>query len=330
VTKGFAHDEALTSLQKTNQELLSYLYLRVGTSRRIFDNRADDGVTLLGRLDMTNCPATLVGSKLPTIYPAGSFDVASTLCAPASFGNMLLFLSQGDQVTYRGVTNIFNVGVTVTLDTYKLYYFYLTPNNPKNTTGYDTYRLIEWRSVPLADGRAIKNAFSSDVSFGTNLLSQIKAPTPCPTYQAPMTYAVDFSMPVTQMFGTVNQLAQATTAASVAYATTIPGDYWPVTQMVNGVPVSFKTQYQYYRPWTYMNQMGMGHIFRYGISSNSISRKVPKFGIASGLFPGGFEVGIIGSQAARQVLVRVNHVAQAFGADIVNDQLASCFARDVY
>jgi len=333
VTKGFARDEAYTSITKTNRELMSYLNLKIGSSKRIFTNDAADGITLLGRLDMSgNCPASLTGSKLPGIVANGSFDVSTTLCQPASFGNMFLFLAQGPQATYRGVSNIYGSTVTLSVDTYNLYYFYLTAQNPHNTTGFNSYRLVEWRSVPLADAQAIKNVFSSDVSLGSNLIKQMQAPTPRPTYQVPVSYAVDFGMPVTQAFGKLAEMGQAATMSvgSPSYTTLIPRDY-PTTVLIASTPTTLQVDPRLsLRYWTYMNQMGMGRIFRYGVAPNNAARQIPRYGIASGLFPGGFEVGVIGSPAARQVLMRVNHVVQVFGATSYNDQMMVGYARDVY
>ncbi len=342
VTKAFAHDEALNSLKKTNQELASYLYLKLGTSKRIFHNDAE-GVSVLARLDMTQgslpfpVPAMIPAAdrRLPFIREAGTFDRAITGPLPensfsvTAFGNMLLFLSQDSKITCRGVTNAVDIGVTLSVDMYKLHCFYLTPDNPKAPTGYPSYRLIEWVSAPMADGKSLKDVFSNDVTLGGNLIAQLKAPTPRPTPQAPITYAVDYTAPVSEMFGTLEQLASSVTVASPAYENVIHRDY-PITVYNAGVTFLQKDENVQYRSWTYMDQMGMGRVFRCAVAPNNSDWRVPAFAQANGAFPGGFEVGIIGPPAARQVLVRITNVAQGAGGDVIGRNTQTIFCRDVW
>ncbi len=330
------HDEASTGLKKTNEEAMGYLFLKLGANKRLYQNDSD-GVSLLARLDRAAggayvggtypaSPATLVNSTLPTIQSAGSFDQSTTLFSAASFGNILLFLAQDQRVTCRAVTNVLGQGMTIALDTYKLYCFYLTTDNPRAIPNRTTYRLMEWRSAPLVDGPQLEDVYNSDPILGAHLTAQLNSPTPQPTPQQPITYAVDYSQPTSLAYFT---LASAGAASISAASFTIPRDY-PVSLCSKAV--TWLGKYSGDNPWTYLKPIGMARLIKHGVPANDPAYKVPSFApvTAGSSFPGGFEVGIIGNGGGRLVLVRLTHIADFMNFVTQNTQTDVVSCRDIY
>ena len=68
VIKGFSSYEAINSINKKNQEMLNRIYMRISVNKRIFQNTSSDNQFLL-KVQLTNCPPVLSGSKLAKLRP---------------------------------------------------------------------------------------------------------------------------------------------------------------------------------------------------------------------------------------------------------------------
>lgn len=326
-TDGMAFYEAFNELKKENQEAFDNLYLKVGQNKRIYQNDAD-GTALLARLNMSGTTSVLptgTDGRLPFVCTAGSFAATDASAVPVTaYGNMLLFLTQEPRFLCKNVVNSSGVTANVQIDIYKLHCFYLTTDNPnpipslaRNT------RLVEWQSAPLADYNMMTYLYSQDSTLGKNIVAQMLQPTPMATPQAPVTYAVDPSAAVTAAFYTMT----ASTTLPTAYANLIPRDV-PVT--IAGAGHVALQKNPGLQVWTHLTLMGGGRIFPNSVAMNDPGLKVPRYTSVVGNFPGGFEVGVVGPDSGRQVLVRIVHLAKTMKRVPAIDQFQIIECKDSY
>jgi hypothetical protein len=328
-TDGMAFYEASNELKKENQEAFDNLYLKVGQNKRLYQNDAN-GTALLTRLNMSGMTSTLPNSadrRLPYICTAGSFAAAasdSSAVPVTAYGNMLLFLTQEPRFLCKNVINSAGVASNVQVDIYKLHCFYLTTDNPnpiqplsRNT------RLVEWQSAPLADYNMMTYLYNQDATLAKNAVAQMVAPTPMATPQAPVNYAVDPSDDVASCF----YIMSASSTPPVAFSGLIPYDI-PVT--IAGAGHVALQKNPGLQVWTHLTLMGGGRVFPNSVAMNDPKLIVPRYTAISGNFPGGFEVGITGPGSARQVLVRIVHLAKTMKRIASIDQFQIIECKDSY
>ena len=326
-TDGMAFYETSNELKKENQEAFDNLYLKVGQNKRIYQNDAD-GTALLARLNMSGITSALptgTDGRLPFVCPGGSFAVSDASAVPVTaYGNMLLFLSQEPRFLCKNVVNSTGATSNVQVDIYKLHCFYLTTDNPNPIPSLTrNTRLVEWQSAPLADYNMMSYLYSQDSTLAQHVVAQMAAPTPMATPQAPVTYAVDPSAAVTGAFYTMT----ASTTPPTAYAYLIPRDI-PVT--IAGAGHVALQKNPGLQVWTRLTLMGGGRIFPNSVAMNDPVLKVPRYTSAVGNFPGGFEVGVIGPDSGRQVLVRIVHLAKTMKRVPSIDQFQIIECKDAY
>jgi type II secretory pathway pseudopilin PulG len=332
VMQGFKADDAQNQLKKVNQETLLRFYMTLDRNKRIFD-RATDAVSMVGRLDMTGCPAVTVtgGDNLfPTINIAGSHDPSNAAFVASEWGNMLLMLTAEGRVTCYPVTASLSVVKTIQIDTYRFYFYYLdrNPSLPNGLTGKKGSRLVEWRSELLADQGQLDSYISSDATLGANIVKFLRSDLASPAKPTiPVTLAVNYSAtnPISMIYDMNN-------SGAIAMSTTrkVVKEWAPSTeQKTNG--------------FTYLTRIPGstfgGNIYRFGVAPNTNQwnesiQKIPLFAVGSGNFPSGFEVGIIGTAGARQVHIRQALVTEGdFGARrrVIGAEQSSTFTcKDIH
>jgi len=362
-SEGMAADEMHMHLKKVNQETLLRLNVRVKSNKHMFRNDTS-GVTFLGCvLNSTTAPppaaalpVTLPGTQ-PDTATLGSelvptFSIARG-AAPASFGNQLFFAAYDSPGTilFNGLPQTFMAPMTVVskaggtpvtygaangsgpatiiLDVYRFYRYYpATSVKPLTTvkdgptaaitSGAIAYGLVEWRSVQFVDFNQLSSINTVDTTLRGRVvqwLSKSTAPTNFPG--APITLAYDPSQtdPATAFYN-LNFAAGTYTAMATPR---IPQASWSIlTKAASGI---------------------LSGGFRYGIAPNTAGWRnappstaaVPQYATASTTYPGGFEVGLIGSSAGVQVLTRSLLVARgAVRQTIYNDLTMVHNAKDAW
>jgi len=299
--KGFTAYEATMQLRKTNQVSLNRIYLRLGSCKRIFQNSSTDNV-FLSRADLSGAPAELTGSVLPTIQATGSLAVGTTDFTPADVGNCLFFANNDSMPTLLSGTS------TVKVDVYRFNFYYLTTANPKPIQAAETYKLVEWQSIQFADYDQVMAV----PTLNNRQKNMIKA-----LYAMGIQYSFDSNqMDATQAFWQFD--ASGGISSSGMGSFTIPmSRYKLLTNIITGIIIGG---------------------YNYGVSSNSslwtkpaCPKTIPLYGVASGKFPGGFEVAIAGSSSGRSVLMRSVLVAQGTMQGVVADDMQNVtMARDVW
>jgi prepilin-type N-terminal cleavage/methylation domain-containing protein len=323
VSQGYAADEMHTLLKKNNQDSLNRLHNRLASNKRIFQNDAV-GVSFLSTVGLTGgAPSVLGGSHLPLVQ-AGSLSPAAGGVATL-YGNCLFFttfdipqsVAQGSPATFRvypapasllNLTDSSSNPHNLYIDLYRFYYYYLTTTNAHAVRGVPTYALTEWQSVQYAD--------YGEMSGITD-----------PTLQKQAVTALN-SMGVTLAFD-----ASQTVVGTAFYSVTVSG---ATVMPALGTPVTIQ-QFQ----WKNLTYVEGGVLtsggFRYGIACNSYQWpdltgvRIPQFGVTNVSYPGGFEVGLGGTPAGREVLVRSVLAAKGASPKVeTNDIVISTNARDVW
>jgi hypothetical protein len=200
----------------------------------------------------------------------------------------------------------------VVIDIYRFYLYYLTPvNSHPLLGGGGGYRLVEWQSIQYADYNEIYDI--ADSTLQANVVKWLAtAGKLCPTNSA---YALSLGYDPTQetfssAFYNLNASLSSATVNSITEAA--------VTVLTSG------------------NSGILTGGFGYGVCPNSsvwgsAPVSVPEFGVASGNFPGGFEVGISGTGAGKTVMLRQLLVAKGAAPKIIwNDQSFVTNVRDTW
>lgn len=283
--KSFTGYEAINSLKKMNQETVNRMYLRLGRSKRLFENSTDN-LTYLNKLNMTGMPAAMSDSKLPTIEETGTLAEGTTDFHPASFGNSLLLAYNDKTIQLDGIkeTATSTTTVSVRIDSYKFAYYYLTEQDSPKILGKQTYKATEWQSIPYAECNQIINISSATKKSNVIIALVDKG----------INYCWDSSKSSSTVAFSSFTISGTTGSLTTATGHTIINEkYQILTKAITGI---------------------MRGGYQYGMSPNqsdwgSSTKVVPRFATASGNFPGGLEIGIVGASAARQVLVRSVMVA---------------------
>ncbi|HEY5040279.1 MAG TPA: hypothetical protein VIJ93_14530, partial [bacterium] len=339
VTQGMAADEMHIQLQSLNEQTMLRVHERLVAGRHLFQND-QSGVSFLnlvtaaaGGMSATtrsNFPI-LAGSKLALEQPIiGSGSFSPVTATRANFGNSLFFgtydasqsmgspyLPYFSPATISGASISYGSGqaATVVFDLYRFYYYYLTTVNPKSLRNVATYRLVEWQSIQYADLNEINDI--GDPTLQTAAISWLATPGNVSPGNA--AYAVTWAWDPTQT--DPNKAFYTSTAASGVFT-----PFTPMTKIFEGVVNSL----------TRVSSGILSTGFFYGISPNSALWTaspvvVPQFGIAAASFPSGFEVGISGSSAGREVMIRSLLVAQGSAPKIIwNDQTMVHNVRDTW
>jgi len=315
VTQGMAGDEMHIQLMRLNNTTQLRLHERIASARHLFQGDSS-GVDFLGPVTLgmsANTQAAypiLGGTLLAKTQPAPLNGLATFSPAAGAdrnlFGNSILFAAYDSPqtlnnqayvapTTISGPAILYSDGVPVTLvvDLYRFYYYYLTDNNPKGMRGVSSYRLMEWQSIQYADFTQISAI--SDSVLQTAVITWLA--TPGKIDPAIPGYAIATAWDPSQVDP---DLAFYDLHTDGTYTVTSPvviteSQALPLTRVTSGI-------------------LSTG--FGYGISPNTGSWveappvRVPLYGTATGSFPGGFEVGISGTSAGRQVMTHFLLVAK--------------------
>lgn len=304
VTQGYAADEMRIQLTQSNQLILSRLQVRLEENKHMFMGGPSLGASFVSAVSFVSAPATVAGTTLAQAQTSvsGSLDASVSDFEPANIGNSLFFAAydtpqtfySGGTITIKnapltvfgaGVTNSNGTSVTLIVDLYRFYYYYLStsPHPFPASEGATALSLVEWQSAQYPDYSELSSI--SDNALQNNAVSWVLSKgltTVWDSDQQAATLAffnMNYNVHVTSSPATFQQVTHPSiTQASVTYLCKIP----------NGI---------------------ISRGFSYGTSPNSAGWKnapikVPIYGTASGLFPGGFEIGISGSATGRNILIR--------------------------
>ncbi len=339
--QGMAADEMHLRLQTLNEQTLGRIHERIIQSRHVFQGSVtstnSSGTSFANAISIqSGDPATLVGSQMAIAQTiaTGSLSPAEG-ATPAFFGDCLLMgcydTSQtiyksgaataylapvsvsgagvSQQVVNAGVTS--NLPVTVVLDAYRFYYYYLSTKGVRQVKNATDYNLTEWQSVQYADYRELADI--PDTNLQTEAASWLANPPTASGYKA-ITVAWD---------------PDAEDPTQAFYSLSSAG--------IGSVLTSYKILEA--QPAVNLTQISSGILsggFNYGVAGNTAgfvgSAAVPLYGTASGVFPGGFEIGMSGSGTGLEVLVRELLIASgATGTGGTwNDNTMVTNARDVW
>lgn len=318
--QSFSAEEMHLQLRACNQQTINHIHIRLSAAKHIYQGDAA-GVTFLGRVKFAaGAPSTLSGSRLPIAMASssGSLSPNSPGFIPGDIGNSLFFLAYDSPQTFLPITaggaavstfapaTIFATNgagrpQTVILDLYRFYYYYLSPKNPYAMPQAPTYNLVEWQSIQYADYQQLSTIGDTVLLGNVNNGLRGKG----------VSFAVD-----------------TTASVPVSLFYDVPsGQFYPTAD----APLTI-TQYRA----TYLTRMAFGtgvfggSGFFYGISPNTSLwgtaggprvAAVPRFATAANPFPGGFEVGLTGTSAGREVMVRSVLVAKGAVPQIEGDDL---------
>jgi type II secretory pathway pseudopilin PulG len=323
VSQGMAADEMHTQIMRGNSYLMSRLETRLSANKHFFQGGSAMGASFVAAVSFVSAPSTVAGTQLAQAQTStsGSFDPTSTGFQSSYIGNSLFFAAYDSpqttatggvlQTTYApltvagtGVTDSFGTPMTLIIDLYRFYYYYLTPSTHPlaKTEGVTAYGLEEWQSVQYPDCGELTSI--PDNTLQNNAVSFI--------VKKGYTTAWDSSQQaVTQAFYTLSYFSPPGSS---------PAGFTQITS-----PHILQAAV------TYLCQVPSGILsrgFAYGISPNSSGWKnapvsVPKYATASGQFPGGFEVGISGPPGGRQILIHSVWVAKGASPRFVFNDLNS-------
>ena len=343
LAQAMASDEMHLQLLTLNEQTQLRLHERLIAGRHLCQNNASGTAYLtkvtagLSSGTATNYPV-LGGSKLPLVQPFAPVPTPNTFspvyATRANFGNCLLFAVYDFPQTfgnpmkkYAAPATIAGAGITYgaggpatfIMNLYRFYYYYLTSANPKTIRGVATYRLMEWQSIQYADYNEL-----ADISDGTLRQEIINWLATAGNVNPGSSVAVTCAWDPTASDPTSNAFYSLSAATSVASPIN-PGSIaeavvTPLTRITSGI---------------------LSQGFSYGIGPNEAMfadspADVPQYAVsgtsgAATQFPGGFEVGVSGNSAGRQVLIRSLLVAKGAAPRVSwNDQTMVHNMRDVW
>lgn len=299
--RAFNSFEAANGLKKSNQQAVNRIFLKLSGNKRLFQNTANDTAFLL-RVSTGGCPSKLTGSKLAKIEENGVLSPGTTNFVSASVGNSLFFAGNAGTRILGGIVDGGGLSGTVRIDAYTFNYYYLTPENPKSLTYAPSYCLVEWQSGVYADCNQVSTV--SDPVKNSN------------TIKALISSGVNFCWNPSE----TNVSAAFSAFGANGTMTAAPSHY--VAKNKQSILTSIIT-----------GIIGSG--YKYGISSNSAGwtrapKVVPVYAAASGSFPGGFEIAVVGPSGGRKVLIRSVIVAQVGNNFSADEKLLICDTRDIW
>ena len=303
----FTGFEASNSLKINNQNTVNRMYLRLGRNKRLFQNTAAD-TPFLSSVGLSGSPSVMSGSKLPVIEIDGSVSPGTADFHPGSFGNSLFLAYNDKALELSEISDSASSTTTVRVDTYKFSYYYLTPDGSPEILGRQTYKVVEWESVPYADCDQLNNIANSTKRYST--------------VSALLNQSVNFCW---------SPSANSTTVAFSSFTRTSPD-----TGAITSSPLHTIQKHDSVI-LTKLTTGIMGSGYMYGISPNaaagdgSFKKTVPAYATASGQFPAGLEIGVTGSSSGRQVLIRSVMIAKGSVMKMMADEeVAVCSARDIW
>jgi hypothetical protein len=312
IQRNYGAEDARTGIKTAGQTALNTIATNLTACKRVFQNTAGD-LTFLGIVQYgTGAAAPLAGSQLPQINDGASMSVSSPAFVPSAVGNSL-FLASNDKPFTDPAPILDGSGnpYTLRIDIYHFDYYYLSQGTGKGVGGKNQIMLSEWHSVDFADYSEIVTW--TDPTLQANLVKDLKA--------AGYNYAWNTTQSsTTAAFYQLN----ADGSIPVLGAPTLPqSSAGSMLQIVTGA---------------------LGSGYHYGVAPNTsatfkIPYPVPVFCVSSpappctqtATFPSGFEIVIVGSSSARQVLMRLVVAAEGvFKGAIANQQMIVAIARDVH
>lgn len=299
--QGFSAMETRNSLKSEGQSAMNKIGQRLVECKRMFENTADDNAFLAKAILPI---AAMPGSALPSMEELGTISPSTTSFVSASVGNRLFFasvLAPADVTVVDG--GGVNRNVRVDLYMFNIYYLALDATATKSIGGRTRRVLKEWHSAPYADYSQISSI--TDVTKRANTAKAMAARGVGAAWNPSVSVA-------TAAFYSINAGSGAMTlnaAHTIAAASTAD-----MIKIISGLSLGG---------------------FRHGVAPNtaglSVANPVPQFGAASGNFPSGFEVVIVGPNSARQVFLRLVLAAEGtFPGVITSEQVLLTTARDLY
>jgi hypothetical protein len=305
IQKSYSETDARLGINTGAQTAVNKIALNLTSTKRMFQNVAGDTPFLALANIVAPAPAAMANSVLPVINDGASMSPSSGTFVASAVGNSLYFASLDlPFITVPVIVDSVASTHTVRIDSYHFNYYYLAQNATPVVGGGGQIMLEEWHSISVADYEEI--TAWTDPTLQINLVKALSA--------AGYAYAWDPS---------VNTAASAFYSLSAAGAVTALGAAPVLGQKSAGAMIN---------PLT--GTLGAG--YRFGVAPNTsaafkIPYAVPEFGTVNGKFPSGFEVVVVGSSSARQILLRLVITAQgAFTGNIANQQVTVATARDVH
>ena len=308
IQRNYSIEDARIGIKSGAQTAINKIALNLTSTKRLFQNTgADNAFLAIVSLN----PALMANSVLPAINDGASMTPSSGTFVASAVGNSLFFasLDTGPYINPTPIADSAAALYTIRVDSYHFNYYYLAQNAKPIVGGGGQIMLQEWHSISIVDYPQI--TAWTDATLKTNLATAM--------YNSGYRYAWDSSQ---------------NAAASAFYSISSVG----ALTAVGSVPVLAQSGDSRMAPAAMIKPLTgiLGAGYRYGVSPNtsgsfSIPYTVPEFGVASGKFPSGFEVVVVGSSSAREILLRLVVVAQgAFKGNIASQQVTVATARDIH
>ncbi|OGS27992.1 MAG: hypothetical protein A2297_00840 [Elusimicrobia bacterium RIFOXYB2_FULL_48_7] len=300
LTRGFTSYEASSQIKNLNQNNLSKIYMKLTTSKRLFQNSTADNL-FFSRIDTAGIPAALAALQMPSINEDGVLNPGTTSFSPSAVGNTLFFASNDSTQVLENISDGASTH-TVSIDVYRFIAYYLSTDNPKTINAKPSYRLVEFTSLKYADYNQIMAI--SNATFRQNIAAGL--------YNSNVRFA---------------WAPSATNPATAFSSITAAGGFTgSAGHMIQKDKCVFLTQ-------IITGIMGVG--YRYGVSPVSAGwaaapKIVPVFATQNGVFPGGFEVVVVGHSGGRKTLIRQVIVAEMGSNIIGDDRTILCSVRDLW
>ena len=273
-SKIFSSTDATNQLKSYSESAVNKMGLRLSECKRLFENTSQD-TPFLSRI--TGIDSPLPGSRLPKIEETGSLIPGDSLFNASSVGNSLFFTNTEYPEILKNISDGISNTNTVRIDAYIFNYYYLTQTTQYTLGNTPGIRLMEWHSVQYADYTQI-NAITNATKKSNTIIA---------LRNNNILYAWDPTV---------------TSPSSAFYSLNTGGSM----SGVSGHMIQQDTQKE-------MTKFARGILwgrYRAGISPNTggsftTTQTVPKYAAASGYFPAGFEIGIIGPRSAHRVFIRM-------------------------
>jgi len=307
--QGLATAEMHFSLKALNENIMLHLHERMGSSKHMFQNdtTVSGGLNFIGQIQMGSAPASVSFTKMASTQSGATITFSPAAGAVSSeFGDCLFYAAYDTPQTISGVTYIAPVTVTgasvkdssgklvtMNIDVYRFYFDYLSSvGDMKPVPNMTSYWLIEWQSVQFLDAFELEDIQSVDTTLYANVISWLTTGSNFPS-GLPMTFAWDPSQ------------TAMTNGSSFAFYT-----------LAGSAMTGKSTQQILIQNWTPLSRTNTGLVsnYNYGISGNYQYLTgdppppiVPQFcppTTTANAFPGGFEVGLQGSNAGMQAMIR--------------------------
>jgi hypothetical protein len=306
--RNYSVEDARIGIKTGTQTAVNKIALNLTATKRIFQNNAGDNAFLALAQISAPAPGALAGSLLPQINDGASMSPNSGAFVASAVGNSLFFASLDlPFVTVPTILDSSSNPNTIRVDSYHFNYYYLSQSASTSVGGQGQIMLWEWHSVSFADYPQI--TAWTDATLQSNLVKSLVA--------AGYTYAWDPGQ---------------NAANSAFYQLGVVGGVGTITALVTAPALTQKTA----APMIKLLTGSLGAGYSYGVAQNTgaaftIPYAVPQFGTANGKFPSGFEIVVVGSSSARQVLMHLVLAAQgAFKGLIANEQVVVATARDIH